>query len=98
MRKSPADQVDQVPHLLNRLSGLGGDADPWMLLEREDVSVFEDDVEAIEIARKAAHFHMVALPDNHDVVALAREGRDGAMRDVDERTRRFDHRQAQGAS
>ena len=68
-----------------------------MLLEREDVIVFEHDVEAIEIAGEAAHLDVVALPDDDDVVALAREGRDGAVRDVDERARGFDHRQPQGA-
>ena len=68
-----------------------------MLLEREDVVVFEHDVEAIEIAGEAAHFHMVALPDDDDVVALAREGGHGAVRDAYERARGFDHRQAQGA-
>jgi hypothetical protein len=69
-----------------------------MLLEREDVIVFEHDVEAIEIAGEAAHLHVVALPDDDDVVALAREGRDGAVRDVYERARGFNHRQPQGAS
>ena len=97
LRESPSDQVDQVPHLLDRLRRLGRHAEAWMLLEREDVIVFEHDVEAIEIAGEAAHLHVVALPDDDDVVAVAREGRDGAVRDVDERARGFDHRQPQGA-
>ena len=97
LRESPPDQVDQVPHLLDRLRRLGRHAEAWMLLEREDVSVFEHDVEAIEIAGEAAHLHVVALPDDDDVVAVAREGGDGAVRDVDERAGGFDHRQPQGA-
>ena len=68
-----------------------------MRLEREDVSVVEHDVEAIEIAGEAAHLDVIALPDDDDVVAVAREGRDGAVRDVDERAGGFDHRQPQGA-
>ena len=40
---------------------------------------------------------MVALADDDDVVAPEREGRDGSMRDVDERARGFDHGQPQGA-
>ena len=60
-------------------------------------SFFEHDVEAIEIAGEAAHLHVVALPDDDDVVAVAREGRDGAVRDVDQRARGFDDRQAQRA-
>jgi hypothetical protein len=68
-----------------------------MLLEREDVIVFEHDVGAIEIAGKAAHFHVVSLPDDDNVVARAGEGSDGAVGDVYERTRGFDHRQSQGA-
>ena len=97
LRESPSDQVDQVPHLLYRLRRLGRQAEAWMLLEREHIIVFEHDVEAIEIAGEAAHLHMVALPDDDDVVALACEGRDGAVRDVYERARGFDHRQPQGA-
>jgi beta-phosphoglucomutase-like phosphatase (HAD superfamily) len=62
------------------------------LLEPEDVIVVEYDVEAIEIAGKTAHFHVVALPHDDDVVAVARESGDGAMRDVYERAGGFDHR------
>ncbi len=86
-----------MPHLLYRLRRLGRHAEARVLLEREDVSVVEHDVEAIEIAGKAAHLHVIALPDDDDVVALARESRDGAVRDVYERARGFDHRQPQGA-
>ena len=68
-----------------------------MLLEREDVASFEHDVEAIEIAGESAHLDVVALPDDDDAVAFAREGRDGAVRDVHERARGFDHREPQGA-
>src|SRR5687767_4520364 len=70
-----------------------------MLLERENVLVFEHDVEriAIEIARDAAHLHVVALADDDDVIAVAYEGADRTMRDPYERARGFDHGQAQGA-
>jgi hypothetical protein len=99
LRESPSDQVDQVPHLLYRLRRLGRHAEAWVLLEGEDVIVFDHDIEvvAIEIAREAAHLHVVALPDDDDVAAVAREGRDGAVRDAYERARGFDHRQPQGA-
>ena len=40
---------------------------------------------------------MLALPDNHDVVAVAHQRRDGAMRDVHQRTGRFDDRQSERA-
>ena len=68
-----------------------------MPLEREDVIVFEHDVEAIEVAGEAAHLDVVPLPDDDDVVALALEGRDGTVRDLYERARGFDHRQPLGA-
>ena len=68
-----------------------------MLLERGDVSVVEHDVEAIEVAGEAAHLDVVALPDDDDMVALAHEGSDGPVRDVDERARRLDHGQSKGA-
>ena len=47
--------------------------------------------------RQAAHFDVIALPDDDDVVAVAGERRDGAMGDVDERAGSFDDRQPQGA-
>jgi hypothetical protein len=93
----PSDQVDQVPHLLHGLRRLGRHAESWMLLEREDVVVIQHDVEAIEIAGEAAHLHVIALPDDDDVVAGAREGRDSAVRGVNERAGGFDHGQPQGA-
>ena len=65
-----------MPHLLHRLRSLGRHAEAWTLLEREDVIVFEHDVEAVEIAGEAAHLHVIALPDNDHVVAVANEGRD----------------------
>ena len=68
-----------------------------MLLERQDVVVVEHDVEAVEIAGEAAHLDVVALPDDDDVVAVARERRDGAVGDVHERAGRFDDRQAERA-
>jgi len=96
-RESASDEVDEMPHPLDRLRRLGRHAEARMLLERQDVIVFEHDVEAIEIAGEAAHLHVVALPDDDDVVALAREGKDGAVRDADERARGFDYRESQGA-
>ena len=98
LREPPSDQGEQVLHFLYRLRRLGRHPDAWVLLEREDVVVFEHDVEAIEIAGEAAHLHVVALPDDDDVVAVAREGRDGTVRDVYERAGGFDHPQPQGAA
>ena len=83
--------------LFQRLRRLGRHAEAWMPFEREDVIVFEHDVEPFEIAGEAAHFEIIALPDDDDVVALAREGRDGTVRDVDERAGGFDHRQPESA-
>ena len=68
-----------------------------MLLEREHVIVLEHDVEAIEITGEAAHLDVVALADDDEVIAVAREGHDAAVRDAHERTRGFDHPQPQGA-
>ena len=90
LRESPSNQVSEVPHLLHLLRRLGGDADARVFLEREHVFILEYDVEAIEIAGEAAHLHVIALPDNDDVIAGAREVRHGAVRDVDERACGFD--------
>src|SRR5262245_39625647 len=43
LREPPSDQGNQVTHLLDRLSRLSRHAESWMLLEREDVVVFEHD-------------------------------------------------------
>ena len=69
-----------------------------MFLERENVIVFEHDVEPIEIAGEAAHLHVVALAYDDQVIAVAREGHDAAVRDPHERTRGFDHAQPHRAS
>ena len=74
LRESLADQRDQVPHPLDRLRRLSGHAEPWMLLEREDVVVVQHDVEPVEVAGEAAHLHMVPLPDDDHVVASRGRG------------------------
>ena len=66
-----------------------------MFLERQHVLLVEHHVEVVEIAGQPAHLHVIALADDHDVVAIADEGRHGAMGDVDERTRRLDDVQAE---
>ena len=63
-RESPPDRVHDAPNFLERLRRLGGDAEAGMCLEGQDVGVVEHDVETIEIAGEAAHFHVVALADN----------------------------------
>ena len=68
-----------------------------MGVERKDISLVEHDVEPIQIAGEAADFDMIALPDDHHVVAVAREDLDGAMRDVHQRAGGFDHRQSHRA-
>ncbi len=89
-----------MAHLLYRLRGLRRHTDARMLIEREDVIIVEHDTEiiVIEIAGEAAHFHVVALPDDDDVVAVAHDGRDGTVGDPHERACGFDHRQPQGTA
>ena len=95
--KPPSNQRDQVPHPLDRLRRLGGNADARMLVERQHVLLVQHDVEVVEVFGQSAHLHVVALADDDRVIAVAHERRDRAMRDVDERTGRLDDRQAQGA-
>ena len=97
MWKSTPDQLHQPPHFVHRLRRLGRHADPRMRIERKHIGLVEHDVEPIEITGQAADFNMIALPDDHHVVAVAREDLDGAMRDAHQRTGRFDHRQSQRA-
>jgi hypothetical protein len=89
--ESPLDQGHHVAHLLDRLCRLRGHADAWMFVERKHVIVFEHNVEAIQIAGEAAHLDVVALTNDDDVVAVAREGGNRAVCDAYERTCRFDH-------
>ncbi len=79
------------------LRRLRGDADARMRLEREHVFVVEDDVEAIEVTRQAAHFDVSALPDDHGVIPVADERAHGLVRDVDERAGRLDDLEPQRA-
>ena len=51
----------------------------------------------IEIAGEAPDLDVVALADDHDVVAVAREGSDRPMRDANQRTGRLDDGQPQSA-
>ena len=88
-KRSPNER-DHATDLLDRLRGLRGDADPWMFVERQDVVLVQDHVEAVEIAGEAAHFDVVALPDDHDVIPVPHQRRDGAVRDVHERARGLD--------
>ena len=46
---------------------------------------------------RPAHFHVIALADDHDVVARRARAQHGAVRDVDERAGGFDHVEPQGA-
>ena len=62
-----------------------------MFVEPEDVSVIEDDVEAIEIAGEATHLDMISLPDDDDVIAVARERGNGAVLPEPERGRELAH-------
>ena len=88
--ESLSNQRDQPSHLFDRLRRLCRNADTMMLLEAEDVIVFEHDVKAIEIAGQAMHLYVIALPDDDDVVAVAGESGDGTVRDAHERAGGFD--------
>jgi hypothetical protein len=86
-----------MPHLLDRLRRLRRNADARMFADREDVGIVEYDVERIEIAGQAAHFHVIALAHDDDVIAITREGRHRPVRDADEGTRRFHDRKPERA-
>ena len=53
---------------------------------------------SIEVAGQPAHLHVIALPDDHHVVAVADERRHRAMGHVDERTGGLDDVEAERAS
>ena len=86
--EAPPDAGGQVPHFLNRLSGLRGHAETRPRRQRHHVGLIEHDVEGVEVFRESPYFDMSALPDDHGVVAVADERLDGAMRHVHERARR----------
>jgi uncharacterized protein (DUF2236 family) len=96
-REPPANEIHQPSHLLHRLRRLSGDAEARMFLERQDVGVFEDDIETIEIVGDTADLHMIALADDDNVIAVATQGGHRAMGHVDERACRLDHFQAEPA-
>ena len=96
LRKPASDQRDQVPHPVDRLRRLRGNADAWMGVEPLDVLFVEHDVELVEVFGQSAHFHVIALADDHRVIAIAEERRDRPMCDVHQRTGRLDDLEAEG--
>ena len=93
--KSRPNQVHRVSHLLHRLRRLRDHSNPWMLVERQDIVLAQHHVEAIEIAGETAHLDVVALSHDDEVIAVARQRGDGAVRHLDERAGRLDDGQAE---
>jgi hypothetical protein len=89
-RKPFPNQRHQPSHLVNRLRRLGRHANSRVLAHRQYVVFTQHDVKLIEVTRQAAHFHMVTLPDDDDVVPISGKGHDRAMRGVHERARGVD--------
>jgi hypothetical protein len=88
-----------VLHFVDCLRCLGRHADPRMLLEGEDVSLLEHDTEIrrLEIARETSYFYVVALSNDDDVITVACERGDCAVRDMNERAGGFDDVESQRA-
>ncbi len=86
-----------MPYAVRRLSRLRRHTDPRMLVERQHIAVVEYHIEGVEIAREAAHFDVIALSDNDDMVAIACQRHDSAVGDAHKRTGRFHDGQAECA-
>jgi len=86
-REPPLDRRDQMPYFSIGLRRLRGDADAWMLRERQTPSSSSTTSKSSD-RRSTAHLHVVALPDNHQRGPIADECRHRLMGHVHERTRR----------
>src|SRR6185369_8448128 len=89
VREPAFDEIDDMPNLDHRLRRLCGNADPRVGLEPEHVVVFEDDVEAVQVAGQTAHFDVPALTDDDRVITVAHERAHRLVRDVYQRAGRF---------
>ena len=98
LRESLSHQRNKVTHPIDRLCGLGSNAETRMFLEVPHVMLVEHDVECLEVFSQAAHLYVVALANDDRMIALANEGSDGLVRHMDERARRFNGLQTQRAN
>ena len=73
-----------MANALNRLGGLGHDAEARPSLKVGHIRFGEHYVILAEIAGQAAHFHMVAFADYNRMETVGDELRQRAMRDVNE--------------
>ena len=96
MWKPLTDQGNELLHSCDRLSRLGRNADTRMLGQREHIALLQHDVESIQISGQPPDLYVIAPPDDHDVISVARETCDGPMRDMHERTGRLHDPQAGG--
>src|SRR2546429_86510 len=85
--RAAAGQARKFAHALDRLRRLRGDAEARALAELRYVRLSQHHVELGQVFGQAAHFHVLALADDDGMKALTDEFGDGAVRDVDERTR-----------
>ena len=65
-----ANRFGQLPHFLDRLRGLGGDAKARALRELEDVRLRKHHIKLRQVFGQTAHFDMIALADDDGVEPL----------------------------
>ena len=82
--KTPLDQRNHVPHPVNRLGRLRGDAKTLAFSERSHVSVAQHHIVFGQVLRQTANLDMVALANDDRVIAFLLEPGHHAMREVDE--------------
>ena len=93
-REPPANERGEVPHPLDRLRRLRGDAEARPRLQPRHVLFGRDDVEGVEVLGQPAHLHVVRRADDDRVEAVLRERRHRAMRGPDDRAGRVEDVQA----
>ena len=97
LRKPTPDLANEFADSRHRLGGLAHDAEVLAGREARNVVRRKHDLAIRIIFRQPAYFHMVALTDHHRMKPLGDQFRQCLMGPVDERTRGFEDREAQGA-
>jgi hypothetical protein len=80
--KARADQLHEMPHTVNGLSGLRDDAEARTGPEALNVFLSQDHVELIQIASQAAHFHVLALAYDDGIKTFSDQFEQRTVRDV----------------
>jgi hypothetical protein len=72
-REPFAYESDKLAHLVDGLRGLCRDAEACVFRKPRDVLFGQHDIKSVELARQAAHLHMLVIADDDWMEAFLRQ-------------------------